>query len=158
MNFIHVPGVQYLAGVTFQSEYGVHEAGTVVKEATKFQNLASLVDNHFLWPYAPDAGYEYLPPHLYNSVQTMDEVKAALEGDPYGKRSVEQFPNGKPEVVARAEFEAEMQPIIRAKLQATSQPGAPKDSGPTPEEVAEEATASRRVTKRTAKSTTKEKS
>lgn len=151
MNHRYVPGVQYIAGVTFQSEYGVHEAGTVVKEASQFANLEVLVSNRFLWPFAPDEGYDWLPPHLFNSVKTMDEVKAALEGDPHGTRRVPQWPDKddptkegqKPAVVAQAEFEAEQQPVIRAKMLATSQPGAEKDPGPTPEEVAEEATKDR---------------
>jgi hypothetical protein len=152
MNHRYVPGVKYIAGVTFQSEYGEHEAGSVVEQAPGFPNLEVLVDNRFLWPYAPDEGYDWLPPHLFNSVKTMDEVKAALEGDPHGTRRVPQWPTKsddtteegqKPAQVAQAEFEAEQQPKIRAKLQATTQPGAPKDPGPTPEEVAKEATKDR---------------
>ena len=35
--------VIFIAGVTFQSEHGVHEAGSEVKEAKEFQNLQVLV-------------------------------------------------------------------------------------------------------------------
>lgn len=151
MNHRYVPGVRYIAGVTFQSEYGVHEAGSDVPEAPGFWNLDSLVDNRFLWPYAPDDGYAWLPPHLFNAVKTRDEVKATLEGDPQGSRTVPQFPDKddptkegtKPAVFAQAEFEADQQPVILEKMMATSQPGAEKDPGPTPEEVAKEATKDR---------------
>lgn len=147
-NYQYVPGVQYIAGITFQSEYGVHEAGTVVKEAEKFQNLGVLVDNRFLWPFAPEEGYDWLPPHLFNDVRLMSEVRALLEGDPSGTRAVPQFPDPEdptkegvpPQEVHQAEFEAQQQEVIREQMKATDQPGNKKDPGPTPEEVAEEAT------------------
>jgi hypothetical protein len=146
-NFQHVPGVAYIAGQTFQSEFGVHEAGSVIpnEEAEQFGNLQVLIDNRFIWPYAPDEGYDWLPPHLFNDVKTMDEVKAVLEGDPMGTRSVPQFPDPEdpteegepPEEVLRAEDEAEEQVIIHDKLKATQQPGVERPEGPTTLEVAE---------------------
>jgi hypothetical protein len=150
-NYKDVPGVRYIAGVTFQSEYGVHPAGSDVPEAPAFWNLDSLVDNRFLWPYAPDEGYDWLPPHLFNEVRTRDEVEALLKGDPHGSRAVQQFPDKddhtkesvKPAQFAQAEFEADQQPVIRAKMQATDQPGNPKDPGPSPVDVATEATKDR---------------
>ena len=158
MNYRWVPGVKYIAGVTFQSEYGTHEAGTVVEEAPSFQNLEVLVDNRFLWPYAPDDGYEYLPPHLFNSVRTQEEVKAELEGDPKGTRRVPRWPTASddpteegdpPQQVEQAEWEAEQQEVIREQIRATQQPGQPKkDSGPTPEEVAAEATGEKTTTRK----------
>jgi hypothetical protein len=131
--------------VTFQSEYGVHEAGTVVEEAPGFWNLESLVGNRFLWPYAPDQGYDWLPPHLFNSVKTMEEVQAALAGDPSATKPVEQYPGGKPPVVEQAEAEAENQEIIHAALKAAAD---------APREQTEEPRAVPRVAKKTA---TKEK-
>lgn len=146
MNHRYVPGVKYIAGVTFQSEYGVHEAGTLVEQAPAFWNLDSLVDNRFLWPYAPDKGYDWLPPHLFNSVHTMEEVNAALEGDRSGTRPVDQFPDGeKPPVIQQAEAEAENQGIIHAALKAAAD---------APSEQTEEPRAVPRVAKKTA---TKEK-
>ena len=148
-NFSHVPGVKYLAGVTFQSEYGVHEAGTVVKQAEKFPNLEVLVSAHYLWPYAPEKGYEWLPPHLFNDVRTMKEVKAALAGDASGARAVPQFRGEKPQEFKTAEAEAEAQVIIRAAIKSPEQPGVPSPGGPTVEEVAEGAQP--RTAKKTAK-------
>jgi hypothetical protein len=146
-NFQHVPGVAYIAGQTFQSEFGVHEAGSVIpnEEAEQFGNLQTLIDNRFIWPYAPDEGYDWLPPHLFNDVKTMDEVKAILEGDPMGQRSVPQFPDPEdptqedeaPEVIQQAEDEAEQQDVIRDKIKATQQPGVERPEGPTTLEVAE---------------------
>lgn len=149
MNYRWVPGVKYIAGITFQSEYGVHEAGTVVEEAPAFQNLEVLVSNRFLWPYAPEEGYDWLPPHLFNHVKTHEEVKAALTGDPKGTQRVPNWPDEDnphedgtpPAVVSQAEFEGEQQLAIREDIKATAQPGASyRDPGPSPEEVAEEAT------------------
>lgn len=149
----YVPGVQYIAGVTFQSSYGVHEAGTVVPEAEKFENLGVLVANRFLWPFAPEQGYEWLPPHLFNDVRLMSEVQELLAGDQHASRPVPQFPDPEdpnsegvpPQEVLQAEFEAQQQEKIREQVRATSQPGRPKDPGPTPEEVAEEATQGERT-------------
>lgn len=139
-NFQHAPGVAYIAGQTFQSEYGVHEAGHVIptEQAETFPNLQVLVDNRFVWPYAPEQGYDWLPPHLFNDVHTMDEVKAVLEGDPHGSRPVPQFPDkddptqegDKPQQVQQAEDEAEAQDVIREQIKATVQPGTPKEDSP----------------------------
>jgi len=146
-NYQHVPGVAYIAGQTFQSEFGVHEAGSVIpnEEAESFGNLQVLIDNRFIWPYAPDEGYDWLPPHLFNDVKTMDEVRAVLEGDPHGVRSVPQFPDPEdptqeddtPEVVLQAEDEADEQVVIRDKIKDTQQPGVQRPDGPTTLEVAE---------------------
>jgi hypothetical protein len=146
VNHRYVPGVKYIAGVTFQTEYGTHEAGTIVEEAPGFWNLDSLVDNRFLWPYAPNDGYDWLPPHLFNSVKTMDEVRAALAGDPSATKPVEQFPDGeKPPVIQQAEAEAENQDIIHAALKAAA------DAPPkAPDEQTEEPRAIPRTAKKTA--------
>ena len=162
MNYLHVPGVKYIAGVTFQSEYGTHEAGTEVKEAEKFPNLVTLVDAHFLYPYAPDGGYDFLPPHLFNDVRTRQELLDHLAGDPINKQVTEQFPGQeKPAVIKLAEREAEAQDEIYTNLKAASQPGRPAPEGPTPEEVAAEATGTapkKAAAKKTAaRTTTKEK-
>ena len=152
MNYRWVPGVKYIAGVTFQSEYGVHEAGSEVPEAPGFQNLEVLVSNRFLWPYAPDDGYDWLPSHLFSAVKKREEVEAILVGDPKGKHTVPQFPSRedpneegpKPAVVSQAEFEGEQQLAIREDIKQTAQPGhAYRDPGPSPEEIADEATEGR---------------
>lgn len=147
---MHVPGVKYLAGQTFQSEYGVHEAGSEVPEATKFGNLDVLVSSHFLYPYAPDLGYEWLPPHLYSAVQTRKETQDMLDGDPSGTRAVPQYQdNEKPDSVVEAERDADNQNVIREQIMATDQPGNPGPAdNPTPEQVAQEATTKRSYTKR----------
>lgn len=115
-NYRNFEDVLYVAGVTFQSEYGVHEAGSVVKEATKFQNLEVLVDNRFLYPIAPEHGYAYLPPHLYNHIGTEEEVMAKLAGVPMN--NPEQYPDGKPEVVKQAEREAEQRQTEKTSKEA----------------------------------------
>lgn len=133
-SFTHtkVPGVKYIAGVTFQSEFGVHEAGSEVEEAPLFSNLQVLVDSHFLYPYAPEEGYAWLPPHLFAAVRTRQEVLDAMKGDPTGPHV--EFE--KTELHKQAEKNAEQQEVIYEKLRATEQPGAPAEPGPTPEEVA----------------------
>jgi hypothetical protein len=153
MNYRWVPGVKYIAGQTFQSEYGVHEAGSVVEEAPGFQNLEVLVANRFLWPYAPDDGYAWLPPHLFSAVKTREEVKAVLVGDPKGSQRVPNWPDEDnpeedgtpPAEFSQAEFEGEQQLAIREDIKQTAQPGqkVPRDPGPSPEDVAKEATADR---------------
>lgn len=108
-NYQGHPGVAFIAGRTFQSEYGMHEAGTIVPEAPKFPNLDVLVSAGLLYPYSPDNGYEYLPPHLFRDTNLRSEIDAWLQGDTTSIK-VEQFPNSeKPEVVLQAEREAEVQ-------------------------------------------------
>lgn len=136
-------GVKFIAGRNFDTEYGHHEAGTVVEDAPKFPNLDVLVSASFLYPYAPDAGYAYLPPHIFNSVNTREEVEAKVAGDttPYsaarGVANV-QYPGGKPEVVEQAEREAELQHKARALVLAQHEARtAPKaDAQETPKKVA----------------------
>jgi len=119
-NYRDFDDVVYVAGVTFQSEYGTHEAGTVVKEATSFQNLDVLVDNRFLYPIAPQHGYEYLPQNLFNHIGTREEVMAKLTGAPMN--NPEQYENGeKPEVVKQAEREAEQRLTEKTSKEAKAQ-------------------------------------
>lgn len=109
-NFLDQPDVKFVAGRTFQSEYGTHEAGTEVEEARLFPNLDVLVSAGFLYPYSPEDGYSYLPPHLFSSVNTYEEVIAKLRGDHQSVGGqVEQFPYGKPDEVLEAERQAEVQ-------------------------------------------------
>ena len=134
-NFFAVPDVKFIAGVTFQSEYGVHEAGSEVKEAMKFSNLQVLVDSHFLYPYAPDNGYEFLPPHLFNAVRTKDETISVLEGDPSGTRAVVA---PKSDLLDKAEAEAEAQNMIRDQIRTERQPGNTPEKTPEDEPVKDE--------------------
>lgn len=129
-----VPGVKYIAGITFQSEYGVHEAGSEVKEAEKFQNLQTLVDAKFLYPYAPEEGYAWLPPHLFSAVRTREETLKMMEGDPTGSHVKFE----KTELHKQAERESEAQDVIREQMKNNLVPA--EDRGPTPEEVASKAT------------------
>lgn len=111
-NYQGFPGVAFIAGRTFQSEYGTHEAGTIVREAPKFPNLDVLVSAGLLHPYSPGNGYEYLPPHLFTETNLKHEIEAFIAGDPTPS-AVPQFPDGeKPEVVLQAEKEAEQQEQI----------------------------------------------
>lgn len=107
-DFREFDDVQYVAGRNFQSEYGHHEAGSIVKEAREFQNLTVLVDAHVLYPYAPDKGYEFLPAHIFNSIETRDEVMAKLEGA--APQNPDHFRDGrKPDAMVQAEREADQQ-------------------------------------------------
>lgn len=144
MNFRDVPGVKYIAGFNFKSEYGQHLTGEVVEQAETFQNLEVLVSNHFLWPYAPEEGYDWLPPHLFNHVQTETEVRTALEGDPHSKRAAKPFGDGvRPRVQQVADEEKAANDEIYRKIRNPVQPGdAPK---------AEPAPAKKTAAKKTAK-------
>jgi len=142
VNYRNVPGVKYVAGLTFQSEYGVHEAGSEVKEAEQFPNLEVLVSNHFLWPYAPDEGYDYLPVHLFGSVERLEEVKAHLDGDPTPHSQHE-----KPVQLEQSEKEAEAQTEIYAKIMNPVQPKAEV----VPEEQAPKRTPRKRAPRKTTK-------
>lgn len=104
-DFREYEDVVFIAGQTFQSEFGVHVAGTEVEEAKEFQNLQVLVDNNFLYPIAPEEGYAYLPPHLFAYIDvkeaTMAKLKGALNPNP------DHFQDGKkPESYLLAEREA----------------------------------------------------
>lgn len=104
-DFREFDDVVFIAGQNFQSEYGLHKAGEEVKEAKKFQNLQVLIDAKFIYPVAPDAGYNYLPPHLFKHINVRSEVMAKLEGamTPYP----DHFQDGKkPESMLLAEREA----------------------------------------------------
>jgi hypothetical protein len=106
--------VTFVAGKNFQSEYGTHEAGSVVEEAHEFQNLQVLIDSGFVYPYAPAEGYGWLPPHIFSSVALQEEVMAKIEGQQFLGR--EQYPNGKPNEVLQAEAEADAQQEVYRKL------------------------------------------
>lgn len=107
-NFQGHPGVAFIAGKTFDTEYGTHEAGSIVKEAPQFPNLDVLVDMRWLFPFSPEEGYEYLPPHLFTGTHLKEEIEALLAGDQ--SINSEQFPDAdKPDVIVQAEREAEIQ-------------------------------------------------
>lgn len=104
-DFREFDDVVFIAGQNFQSEYGLHLAGTEVEEAKKFNNLQVLIDAKFIYPVAPDKGYNYLPPHLFKHINVRSEVMAKLEGamTPYP----DHFQDGKkPESMLLAEREA----------------------------------------------------
>lgn len=104
-DFREYDDVVFIAGVTFTSEYGVHEAGTEVEEASRFPNLQVLIDSHFVYPVAPDKGYAYLPPHLFNHINVRDEIMAKIEGAL--SPNLDHFQDGKPAEVLQAEAEAD---------------------------------------------------
>lgn len=143
-NFKNVPGVKFIAGRTFKSEYGTHEAGSVVEQALEFRNIEVLVSNRFLFPYAPDQGYDQLPAHLFNHVQSLQEVEGQMKGDDTPKAPVV-----RPRQMEQALEEARQQEVIRANLQKT------------PKEVADELAAAKKaaepVKKTAAKKTTTKK-
>lgn len=99
--------VKFVAAKNFETENGLQVAGEVVKGAKDFFNLEALVRGGFLYPYAPEDGYSYLPPHLFNELRTRKEVLAKIEGDPTAQTSVNEYE--KPEAVKVAEKQAEAQ-------------------------------------------------
>lgn len=117
-NYRDFDDVVYIAGVTFKSQYGEHPAGSVVKEAKKFQNLEALVDNRFLYPIAPEGGYDYLPPHLFNHIDLKDEAMAKIAAGDKGQFRGH-YLRGKPEMVKQAEAEADAQHEIHENLKKT---------------------------------------
>ena len=80
-NFSQIPGVKFVCGRPFDTEFGHHETGDVVEQALGFNMLESIVRSGLLYPYAPKEGYDYLPPHLFNDVQNRQEVLDRIEGD-----------------------------------------------------------------------------
>ena len=97
--------VVFIAGQNFQSEFGEHLAGTEVEEARNFSNLQVLIDAHYIYPVAPEAGYNFLPPHLFNHINVKDEVMAKLRG--VLSPNPDHFQDGKkPESLLLAEREA----------------------------------------------------
>jgi hypothetical protein len=146
-NFKDVPGVKFIAGRTFKSEYGTHEAGSVVKEALEFRNIEVLVSNHFLYPYAPEGGYDQLPAHLFNHVQLKEEVEAAMAGD-----STKMTVVARPRQVEEARVDAERQVEIRRHLRMTPDEVAKEKeeaAQPTPRKTTTRKTAAKRTTKKT---------
>jgi hypothetical protein len=141
-NFKDVPGVKFIAGRTFKSEYGTHEAGSEVKEALEFRNIEVLVSNHFLYPYAPDEGYDQLPAHLFNHVQKRQEVEGAMTGDVTPKRTVV-----RPRQMEQSLLEAERQVEIRENLKKT--PKEVADALKAKEEAAKEAPVKKAAAKKT---------
>lgn len=105
MASIYGENVKFICGRPFDSEYGHHNPGEEVKEAPQFHLLETLVRAGLLVPYAPDEGYDYLPPHLYSLLNTKAEAEAILNPDPsphlLGKVPWEG--HGKPEVVRQSE-------------------------------------------------------
>ena len=110
--------VRFIAGRDFDTEFGHHEYGEEVPEAPQISNLDVLVSAGFLHPYVPEQGYQYLPAHLYNYLNTKAEVESKLVGDttPHAAMQNPQYPGGKPEVVKQAEAEAEQQVILREQV------------------------------------------
>lgn len=105
-SFAQFDDVIYIAGVTFQSEFGTHEAGTQVEEAAQFNNLQVLIDSNFIYPVAPDEGYGYLPSHLFRHINVKEEVMAKLKGAM--NPNPDHFQDGKkPESMLQAEREAD---------------------------------------------------
>lgn len=151
MNYRNVPGVKYIAGLNFKSEYGEHKVGDVVEQAESFQNLEVLVSNRFLWPYAPEEGYDWLPPHLFNHVQTEKEVRDQLAGDPDSTRSAKPFGDGvRPRVFQTADEEKAANDEIYAKIRNPQQPGAPK-AEPEQKPAAKKTAAKKTTAKKTVK-------
>lgn len=107
-DFREFDDVQYVAGQNFQSEHGYHEAGSIVEEAREFQNLQVLIDAKFLYPFAPERGYAYLPANIFNHIDLQEEVMAKLRGAP--SPNPDHFADGKkPEAMLQAEREADLQ-------------------------------------------------
>ena len=121
--YLQIPGVKFVAGRTFQTEFGTHYAGDIVEEADQIPNLDVLVSANFLYPYSPDEqAYNWLPPHLYNDTQTYQDVLNKLNGDHEGMQQTDQYAGDlKPQVVKQAEVEAEMQDVIYEAIRVRGQ-------------------------------------
>ena len=118
-NYQGHPGVAFVAARNFQTEYGVHEAGTIVEDAPKLWNLDVLVSAGFLYPFSPSQGYAYLPSHLFSGTNLREEIIAKFEGDP--SFSVEQFPDTEtPQIVLEAEKQAEVQSEVYEEILVAS--------------------------------------
>src|SRR5688572_23210114 len=74
-------GMTYICGRPFTSEDGQHNPGEEVPNAPTFPLLESLVNSGFLYRVYEGNGYDRLPPHVFNAVQTRREAQAAIEGD-----------------------------------------------------------------------------
>jgi len=120
-NYMGMPDVKFIVARPFDTEYGHHDVGEEFKEARAMYNLDVLVSAGLLYPYSPNDGYDYLPPHLFSIVMTRAEADAALKGDPSGQRGVHRFPDSpKPDVVKQAEVEAETQERLYPQLMAAA--------------------------------------
>src|SRR6476620_2770800 len=103
---------EFIAGKDFDTEYGHHEAGSVVKEAHKFYNLDVLVSGGWLFPVVPDEGYDTLPPHLFSLVITRQEALDAINRD--NSHEVLTHVSDKAEVVVEAEKQVKQDEEARA--------------------------------------------
>lgn len=105
MASIYSENVKFICGRPFDSEYGHHDPGEEVTQAPQFQLLETLVHAGLLYPYAPDEGYDFLPPHLFSILNTRQEVEQQMEGDPAANTlgQSQWGVHGKPEVVKQAE-------------------------------------------------------
>ena len=109
-NFSQIPGVKFICGRPFDTEFGHHDPGEIVEEAPGFNMLESIVRSGLLYPYAPEAGYDYLPPHLFSDTRTRQEVLDQIKGDStMTVRDPFRDENGaKPEPMLQAEREADI--------------------------------------------------
>lgn len=106
--------VKFLAAKPFQTEFGEHQPGDVVKQAKDFFNLEALIRSGFLYPYAPEDGYAYLPPHLFSELQTRKEALAKIEGDVAAQRASDYEQPGPVKLAERqAEQQHDMYQLIR---------------------------------------------
>lgn len=106
--------MKYVCGRPFDTEYGHHTPGDVVEQAPLFANLPVLVSAGLLYPYSPDEGYEYLPPHLFSATNTRAEVIAKIEGDRSAQEMTDlPFFGEIPEEITQAHREAVLQLLAR---------------------------------------------
>lgn len=114
-NYRDFPGIAFVAGRTFQTEHGTHEAGTVVKEALEINNLDVLVSAGFLLPFSPADGYDYLPAHLFSHTNLREDLLDHFAGD--DSFNTKQFDHhGQPQIVTEAMAQAQEQEKLYPQL------------------------------------------
>ena len=69
------PDTGYIVGRPYLTVDGWATPGEPAsEEVVSSGNLYALISAGFVYPYVPDKGYSYLPPHMYNAVRTYQEV------------------------------------------------------------------------------------
>lgn len=78
--------IKYLAGRTFDVGTDTVEPGDQLTEAqvASIPYLDSFISSGYIYVVTPAKGYDQLPPHVFNAVQTRVEAEAAIEAGKEG--------------------------------------------------------------------------